>query len=241
MKVREAIGALLELAWRAALDQDGQARPNGEVADLIDLSGRPEGPRLLVRCERPIPAPSSPSPTLAATASRPSSPTARALSPSWGAASGPRPRRGSDRRRQGHPPRQAPLQRLCDEHRLARAGSHSPRLARLGQGAGAQRRAGSLPPEAPPPPPPSRRGSARILRTPRPASSGRPAGPGRRSSSLPSRNSERCPRRPAEPARRPSSKSSFAPGALRSLPSGLAPRRLSHPDRAALRLFGFIP
>jgi hypothetical protein len=40
--VREAIGALSERPWSAAQDQDGQARQNGEVAEvthLLDLSG----------------------------------------------------------------------------------------------------------------------------------------------------------------------------------------------------------
>lgn len=56
--VREAILALPERAWRAAQDQDGQARRNGEVAEathLLDPSGWPEGSRVIVRRERPHP------------------------------------------------------------------------------------------------------------------------------------------------------------------------------------------
>ena len=56
--VREAIVRIPDQRWAAAQDQDGSARENGEVAeatDLIDLSGWPEGSRLLVRRERPHP------------------------------------------------------------------------------------------------------------------------------------------------------------------------------------------
>lgn len=56
--VREAIEALRERAWKTALEQDGSERANGEVAeitDLLDLSGWPEGSRVIVRRERPHP------------------------------------------------------------------------------------------------------------------------------------------------------------------------------------------
>jgi hypothetical protein len=56
--LREAIGALPERAWKAALDADGQPRPNGEVAEataLLDLSAWPEGSRVIVRRERAHP------------------------------------------------------------------------------------------------------------------------------------------------------------------------------------------
>jgi hypothetical protein len=56
--LREAIGALPERAWKAALDADGQPRTNGEVAeatDLLDLSAWPEGSRVIVRRERAHP------------------------------------------------------------------------------------------------------------------------------------------------------------------------------------------
>jgi len=56
--VREAVEALPERAWKAALEQDDSERANGEVAEatgLIDLSAWPEGSRLLVRRERPHP------------------------------------------------------------------------------------------------------------------------------------------------------------------------------------------
>ena len=57
-KVRAAILQIPENAWVAALDQDGSARTNGEVAeitDMLDLSAWPEGSRLIVRRERPHP------------------------------------------------------------------------------------------------------------------------------------------------------------------------------------------
>jgi hypothetical protein len=56
--VREAICALPERAWSAALDQDGQERENGQVAEitgLLDLGRWPEGSRVIVRRERPHP------------------------------------------------------------------------------------------------------------------------------------------------------------------------------------------
>jgi hypothetical protein len=56
--VRDAIGSLPEGAWSAAREQDGQVRENGEVAEitgLLDLSGWPEGSRVIVRRERPHP------------------------------------------------------------------------------------------------------------------------------------------------------------------------------------------
>ena len=56
--VREAIARIPDRRWASALNQDGSPRDNGEVAeatDLIDLSGWPEGSRLIVRRERPHP------------------------------------------------------------------------------------------------------------------------------------------------------------------------------------------
>jgi hypothetical protein len=56
--IRQAIPAIPEDAWVAALDQDGTKRDNGEVAEItdsIDLSSWPEGSRLIVRRERPHP------------------------------------------------------------------------------------------------------------------------------------------------------------------------------------------
>src|SRR5512143_3780815 len=56
--VRAAILDLPEDAWVPALDQDGTERPNGEVAEItnrVDLSGWPQGSRLIVRRERPHP------------------------------------------------------------------------------------------------------------------------------------------------------------------------------------------
>jgi hypothetical protein len=56
--VREAISRIPDQRWVSALAQDDSPRKNGEVAeagDLIDLSGWPEGSRLIVRRERPHP------------------------------------------------------------------------------------------------------------------------------------------------------------------------------------------
>ena len=55
-QVRQAI--LEKPAWIPALDQDDQARENGEVAEItdrVDRSSWPEGSRLIVRRERPHP------------------------------------------------------------------------------------------------------------------------------------------------------------------------------------------
>jgi len=56
--VRRAILALEASAWRPALDQDGEARENGAVAELteaLELSSWPAGARVIVRRERPHP------------------------------------------------------------------------------------------------------------------------------------------------------------------------------------------
>src|SRR5450631_1537449 len=56
--VRAAILQIPEDAWVPALDQDGSARKNGEVAeitDMVDLSAWPDGCRLIVRRDRPHP------------------------------------------------------------------------------------------------------------------------------------------------------------------------------------------
>lgn len=56
--VRTAILAAPERAWRPAVDQDGSPRANGqvcEITDRLDLSGWPEGSRVIVRRERPHP------------------------------------------------------------------------------------------------------------------------------------------------------------------------------------------
>jgi hypothetical protein len=56
--VRQAILALPETAWTAALDADGEPRTNGQVAELtdrLDLSTWPTGSRVIVRRERPHP------------------------------------------------------------------------------------------------------------------------------------------------------------------------------------------
>jgi hypothetical protein len=56
--VRQAILEIPEDAWVAALDQDGSARENGEVAEItdsVDLGSWPQRSRLIVRRERPHP------------------------------------------------------------------------------------------------------------------------------------------------------------------------------------------
>jgi hypothetical protein len=56
--VRQAILAAPDQAWKPAQDADGQPRENGDVAEItdqLDLSGWPEGSRVIVRRERPHP------------------------------------------------------------------------------------------------------------------------------------------------------------------------------------------
>ena len=81
--VRRAILQIPDEDWVCALDQDGTQRRNGEVVELTDgleLTGWPQGSRVLVRRERPTPAPSCPSATSTAIASRRSSPISPATS-----------------------------------------------------------------------------------------------------------------------------------------------------------------
>ena len=57
-RVREAVLALPESAWRQAIDAEGTEREGAQVAELserVDLSAWPEGTRLIVRRERPHP------------------------------------------------------------------------------------------------------------------------------------------------------------------------------------------
>ena len=57
-KVREAIEALPDRAWRQAIDGDGTEREGAQVTELtdrVDLSSWPCGTRLIVRRERPHP------------------------------------------------------------------------------------------------------------------------------------------------------------------------------------------
>jgi len=56
--VRRAILQIPDDAWVCALDQDGTQRRNGQVVELtdgLDLTGWPQGSRVLVRRERPHP------------------------------------------------------------------------------------------------------------------------------------------------------------------------------------------
>ncbi|MDX6351745.1 MAG: hypothetical protein QOF84_6535 [Streptomyces sp.] len=57
-QVRTAIRALPERVWHPALEQDGSPRAGAEVAELtglVDLTGHPDGTRVIVRRERPHP------------------------------------------------------------------------------------------------------------------------------------------------------------------------------------------
>jgi hypothetical protein len=57
-KVRDAITLIPKTVWTPAVDADGGVREGGDVAELtglLDLSGWPEGMRLIVRRERPHP------------------------------------------------------------------------------------------------------------------------------------------------------------------------------------------
>jgi hypothetical protein len=59
--IREAISALPNRVWVPAVDADGGIRNGAQVAeitDLVDRFGYPAGTRLIVRRERPTPAPS---------------------------------------------------------------------------------------------------------------------------------------------------------------------------------------
>lgn len=70
--MQQAILAVPGRIWEAAYDAGGQARPGAWVAEitgLLDLGGWPDGIRVIVRRERPTPAPSCASPTSAGTAS----------------------------------------------------------------------------------------------------------------------------------------------------------------------------
>jgi hypothetical protein len=62
-RVRDAILALPEAAWRPAIDGDNQPRDGAWVAELTDhlaLDAWPEGSRLIVRRERPHPGAQTP-------------------------------------------------------------------------------------------------------------------------------------------------------------------------------------
>jgi Transposase DDE domain group 1 len=57
-RVREAVLQTPESAWKSAIDAEGAEREGAQVTELsehIDLSGWPEGTRLIVRRERPHP------------------------------------------------------------------------------------------------------------------------------------------------------------------------------------------
>ena len=57
-QVRAAILKTADTAWVTAVDQDGTERPNGQVAEItaqLDLTGWPDGSRVIVRRERPHP------------------------------------------------------------------------------------------------------------------------------------------------------------------------------------------
>ncbi|MFE2024447.1 IS1380 family transposase [Streptomyces hygroscopicus] len=57
-QVRKAIRVLPDQVWHPALEQDGTLRDGAEVAELtglVDLTGYPDGTRIIVRRERPHP------------------------------------------------------------------------------------------------------------------------------------------------------------------------------------------
>jgi hypothetical protein len=51
--IRTAISACVD--WQPALDTDGSLRDGAEITHLVDLTGYPEGTRMIVRRERPHP------------------------------------------------------------------------------------------------------------------------------------------------------------------------------------------
>jgi hypothetical protein len=56
--VRQAVLAVPESAWRPAIGQDGETREGAwvaEITDALDLTGWPEGARVIARRERPHP------------------------------------------------------------------------------------------------------------------------------------------------------------------------------------------
>jgi len=58
MRIQRIVDAILEECWHPALQTDGAFREGAwvaEVTDMIDLSGWPEGSRLILRKERPHP------------------------------------------------------------------------------------------------------------------------------------------------------------------------------------------
>jgi hypothetical protein len=90
-RVREAIGALPESAWRSAINGDGSEREGAQVTELtdrVDLSNWPEDTRLICRRSARIPAPSFRSSTaLRVTVTPPSSLTkTMRTSPPWSCA-----------------------------------------------------------------------------------------------------------------------------------------------------------
>jgi len=89
-RVRAAILALPERAWRPAINADNQPREGAWVAELtgqVGLDAWPQGSRLIVRRERPHPARRPRSQAvggaLAATTEAPAAPTARSHAHSW--------------------------------------------------------------------------------------------------------------------------------------------------------------
>ena len=169
--VREAICALPERAWSAALDQDGQERENGQVAEItqrLDLSRWPKGSRVIVP---PRAAPPR-RPALLHRLRRPPLPgdPHRSARGRHRADRAPPPRqragRGPDPPRQGHRPGEAALSRVRAERGLAGTRLDRPRFDRLDPEAAALRRACALREEQKrqlPLPPSTRSGSKQAL------------------------------------------------------------------------------
>ena len=145
-QVRCAILQIPEDTWVPALDQDGSARANGQVAEItgsVELSSWPQGSRLIVRRERP-----HPGAQLSFTDRDGYRFQAILTDQDDQDISGPRvpppparPRRGPYPRRQDHRPGEAPVQRVSAERGVARARDARARPDHLDPGTATRRRA----------------------------------------------------------------------------------------------------
>ncbi len=109
-------------AWTVAVEPDGEIRDGAWVAELDGdvLDSWPKGMRLIVREERPHPAPSCASPKPTGCGSRRSPPTpSTPRSPRWSCVTGRGPRRGPHPRRTLDRPEQPALARRRAEPDLA--------------------------------------------------------------------------------------------------------------------------
>ena len=172
--VRAAILEIPEDAWVPAVDQDGQARANGQVTEItasLDLSCWPEGSRLIVRRERPHPGRSCASPTMMGTASRRSSPTRTTRTSRPLECRHRQHAHVEDRIRDDKDtgPGQVPVQRVRAERGVAGDRDARARPDRLDPSAAARRRARQSRAQAAALPAPARRRTPRVLRPARQA------------------------------------------------------------------------